>query len=393
MKKKIAILGSTGSIGKTLLKIIKKDKKKFVIQLLSANKDYKNLLKQAKEFNVKNIVITNKKSFQIASDKLKYKTNQIKVHNNFDNLQKIFPKKIDYVMSSIVGLEGLIPTINIIKYTKKIAIANKESIICGWNLIKKKLNKYNTEFIPVDSEHFSIWYALKNMSYAKIDKIFLTASGGSLLKIPKSRIKKIKISKIIKHPNWNMGKKITVDSTTLMNKLFEIIEAKKIFNLNYNHLGIIIHPKSYIHAIVKFSDGMIKIIAHDTTMEIPISNSLYYGFQKKEIKSNKINFYKLNNLNFDRVDKEKFPSIKILNVLPSKDSLYETALVSANDELVKLFLEKKINYTDINANMIRILNSNDVKKFKKKPPTSVSEIINTSIYIKSKINSLKFRND
>tara|TARA_B100000674_G_scaffold265218_1_gene218907 strand:+ start:69 stop:485 length:417 start_codon:yes stop_codon:yes gene_type:complete len=137
MKKKIAILGSTGSIGKTLLKIIKKDKKNFVIQLLSANKDYKTLLKQAKAFKVNNIVITNKKSFQIALDKSKYKNNNIKVHNNFDNLQKIFPKKIDYVMSSIVGLDGLIPTINIIKYTKKIAIANKESIICGWNLIKK----------------------------------------------------------------------------------------------------------------------------------------------------------------------------------------------------------------------------------------------------------------
>jgi len=388
MKKKLAILGSTGSIGKTLLKIIKKDKKNFSIQLLSANKDYNSLLKQAKEFNVKNIIITNKQSFQIALDKSKYKNNNIKVHNNFDNLQKIFTKKIDYVMSSIVGLDGLIPTINIIKYTKTIAIANKESIICGWNLIKKKLNKYNTKFIPVDSEHFSIWYAIKNISDTEIDKIYLTASGGSILNVPKKKIKKITISKIIKHPNWNMGKKITTDSSTLMNKVFEIIEAKKIFNLNYNHLGIIIHPKSYIHAIIKFTNGMIKIIAHDTTMEIPIFNSLYYGYEKKKIKSNKIDFYKLNNLNFNRANNEKFPSIKILNILPSKDSLYETALVSANDELVKLFLEKKINYTDINAYMIRILNSNDVKKFKKKLPTSVSEIINTSIYIKSKINSL-----
>tara|TARA_B100000575_G_C23112656_1_gene642888 strand:+ start:263 stop:1429 length:1167 start_codon:yes stop_codon:yes gene_type:complete len=387
MKKKIAILGSTGSIGKSLLKIVSKDKKNFKVELLSANKNYKDLLKQAKQYKVKNIIITNKNSF---NSLLIQKHNNIKVYNNFKNLKKIFPKKIDYVMNSIVGLDGLIPTMNIIKYTKKIAIANKETIICGWNLIKKKLKKYKTEFIPVDSEHFSIWYALKNVPDTEIEKIYLTASGGSLLNVPKKSLKKIKISKIIKHPNWNMGKKITIDSSTLMNKVFEIIEAKKIFDINYKYLGVIIHPKSYIHAVIKFSNGMIKIIAHDTTMEIPITNSLYFNY-KKNIKSNKIDFDKLNNLNFKKVNKEKFPSIKILDTLPTSDSLFETAIVSANDELVKLFLEKKINYTDINKNMIKILNTSDVKKFKKKLPSSISEIINTSVYIKSKINSLKFK--
>ena len=227
MKKKIAILGSTGSIGKTLLKIVKKNKKNFVIQLLSANKDYNTLLKQAKEFNVKNVVITNIQSYQLALDKLKNENNHIKVHNNFNNLQKIFPKKIDYVMSSIVGLDGLIPTFKIIKFTKRIAIANKESIICAWNLIKKELKKNKTEFIPVDSEHFSVWYALKNNSISNLDKIYLTASGGPLLNVEFTKFNKIKISKIINHPNWNMGAKISVDSSTMINKVFEIIEAKK----------------------------------------------------------------------------------------------------------------------------------------------------------------------
>ncbi len=389
MIKKIAILGSTGSIGKSLLNIISKDQKNFKVELLSGNKNYKELIKQAKQFKVKNVIITDITSYNSLKKK---NNNNIKVHNNFNNFKKIFPKKIDYVMSSIVGLDGLIPTLKIIQHTNKIAIANKESIICGWNLIKEKLKKYNTEFIPVDSEHFSIWYALKNHPDNAIEKVYLTASGGSLLNVPKRKIKNIQISKIIKHPNWNMGKKITIDSSTLMNKVFEIIEAKKIFNLNYNHLDIIIHPKSYIHTIIKFSNGMIKIIAHDTTMDIPIFNTLYYGYQKK-IKSNKIDFEKLNNLNFNKAKKEKFPSLKILNILPSKDSLFETALVSANDELIKLFLEKKINYTDINTYMFKILNSNDVKKLKKKLPTNISEIINTSVYIKNKINSLKFKND
>ena len=277
MIKKIAILGSTGSIGKTSLKIIEKDKKNFKVELLTTNENYKLLLNQAKKFKVKNIIITDKKKYQIALSK---KIKSIKIYNDFDKFEKIFPRKIDYVMSSIVGLDGLIPTINIIKHTKTIAIANKESILCAWNLIKKKLALHKTNFIPVDSEHFSIWYALKNYSNFNVNKIFLTASGGSLFNKSKSKVKNLKISDILNHPNWKMGKKITVDSSTMMNKVFEIIEAKKIFNLTYDQLGILIHPKSYIHSIIKLNDGMIKIIAHDTTMEIPIFNSIYYDTKK-----------------------------------------------------------------------------------------------------------------
>ena len=158
MKKKIAILGSTGSIGKTLLKIIKNDKKNFKIVLLSAKKNYKTLIKQANFFNVSNVIITDKKYYDIAKKNIKQ--NNINIYNNFDHLNKIIDKKIDYTMSSIIGLDGLIPTINIIKYTKNIAIANKEAIICGWNLINKELKKYKTNFTPVDSEHFSIFSLL-----------------------------------------------------------------------------------------------------------------------------------------------------------------------------------------------------------------------------------------
>ena len=245
MKKKIAILGSTGSIGKTLLKIINKNKKYFNIVLLTAHKNYKTLIKQAKKFKVKNLIITDKKSFNLI--KKKYLYSKIKIFNSFECYNTIFKKKIDYTMSSIVGLNGLNPTIKIIKHTKNIAIANKESIICAWNLIYKELVKNKTNFIPVDSEHFSIWYALNNKTNKNIDKIYLTASGGSLLKVPKEKYNSLKIEKILKHPNWKMGKKITIDSSTLMNKVFEIIEAKKIFNLEYDQLEIIIHPHSYIH--------------------------------------------------------------------------------------------------------------------------------------------------
>ena len=386
MIRKIAILGSTGSIGKTTLKIIERDKKNFKIELLTTNRNYRLLLKQAKKFNVKNIIITDKKNYHIALSK---KIKSIKIFNDFSKFEKIFPRKIDYVMSSIVGLDGLIPTINIIKHTKTIVIANKESIICAWNLIKKKLDIHKTKFIPVDSEHFSIWYALKNYSNSSINKIFLTASGGSLLNFSKSKLKNVKLSEILNHPNWKMGKKITVDSSTMMNKVFEIIEAKKIFNLNYNQLGILIHPKSYIHSIIKFNDGMIKIIAHDTTMEIPIFNSIYND-SKKIINSNPIDIKKLNDLDLSKVNNKIYPNVRILNYLTNKDSLFETALVTINDELVDLLLKGKIKYSSIYSRMNKILDSKEIKKLKKELPRNVSDVINTHKYVRSKINLVKF---
>ena len=192
MKKKIAILGSTGSIGKTLFKILLKEKNNFDIVLLAAHKSHNVLIKQAKVFNVKNLIITNKKSYEVL--KKETRNTNIRVFNDFTKLNKIFKKKIDYVMSSVSGIQGLEPTIKLIKFTKKIAIANKESIICGWNLIQAELDKYKTEFIPVDSEHFSIWYGLKNSKTTNLEKIFLTASGGPFYKTPLSKFNKIKVT-------------------------------------------------------------------------------------------------------------------------------------------------------------------------------------------------------
>jgi len=384
MKKKIAILGSTGSIGKTLIEIIKKDKKNFKIELLTANTNYQELLKQAKILNVKNIIITNKKSYlELKKKKLK----NIIIFNNFNCFDNIFKKKIDYVMSSISGIYGLEPTINIIKYTKKIAIANKEAIICGWHLIKKNIDKYKTSFVPVDSEHFSVFYALKGNNISNIEKIYLTASGGPLNNIPKNKFKSIKISEAINHPNWKMGKKISVDSATMMNKVFEIIEAKKIFDLKYEKLDILVHPSSYIHAITKFNDGMIKIIAHDTNMRIPIFNSLYEN-KKKKIKSDQLNIKKLNFLNFKKVDKNKFPSLKLIKKLQNKDSLLETVIVLANDELVNLFLLKKINFNDIYNILQKLINMKEFKKFIKNKPGNIETIISLNFYIRKKINKI-----
>tara|TARA_B100000787_G_scaffold169844_1_gene162535 strand:+ start:1428 stop:2594 length:1167 start_codon:yes stop_codon:yes gene_type:complete len=386
MKKKIAILGSTGSIGRTLIKIIKKDKKNFEIKLLSANKNYKDLIEQAKLFKVKNIILINKDSYIAAKNILK--NTNINIFNDFNSLNKIFRnKKIDYVMSAISGYEGLKPTLDIIKFTKKIAIANKESIICGWSLIKKNIIRYKTDFIPVDSEHFSIWSLLDNVKDKNIEKIFITASGGPFRKYPLNKFDNIKPEQALKHPNWSMGNKISIDSATMMNKVFEIIEAKKIFDLNYNQLEIVVHPQSYLHAIVKFDNGLTKLLIHDTNMTIPIFNSIYAKSEKK-IKSNKLDFKILNNLNLDRVDKKRFPAVKILNLLKSKDSLFETVVVSGNDYLVKLFLEKKIKFRDISTMLLKIINLREFTKLKSITPKNINEITKLSDYVSLKINSM-----
>ncbi len=382
MKKKIAILGSTGSIGKQTLKIIKKDKKNFDVILLSTNKNTKLILKQAKEFNVKNIVIKNYESYLKFKKKIKY----LKVHKNFDNLEQFIKKKLDYTMCAITGLEGLKPTLKIVKHTKTIAIANKESIICGWCLINKQLQKYKTKFIPVDSEHFSIWSVIKDLNSSVVENIIITASGGPFFN-NKKNILKITPKLASSHPNWKMGAKISVDSSTLMNKVFEIIEAKKIFNIELKKFKILIHPKSYVHAIVKLKNGLIKIVAHDTDMKIPITNSLYLN-ENKFIKTKNINVKILNNLKLTEVNKKQFPLIKLLKAVPKNNTLFETLLVSMNDELVSLFLNKKISYDQISKNLLSRINSKSFSKFKRKKLNNLAQIEKLNNFVRLKTKTL-----
>ena len=385
MKKKIAILGSTGSIGKTTFNIIKRNQKEFELVLLTTNKNIKEISKQARELQVKNILINSKTHY------LKFKKNsknkKVNIYNDFQSFNKKFKNKIDYTMCAISGLAGLKPTLDLIRFSKKIAIANKESIICGWNLIKKELTKNQTEFIPVDSEHFSIWSLLKGSNKLNVEHIFITASGGPFLNLPINKFKNINPFSAVKHPNWNMGKKISVDSATLMNKVFEVIEAQRIFNIDINKFKILIHPKSYVHAIIKFNNGLTKILIHDTDMRIPILNSIY---DKKNFnsKSNKLNFDYLNNLNFNEVDTSKFSSIKILKLIPRKNSLYETVMVTANDELVHLFLDGKINFLDIVKKLSMIMKLREFNKYRYINPKNFDQIKNLSSYVRLKVNNL-----
>ena len=385
MKKKIVILGSTSSIGKSLLDIIKKDQKRFKIELLTANTNYKDLVAQAKKFNVKNIIVTDAISFKKTENICKNK--KINIFQNFKNLNKILPKKVDYVMSAISGINGLLPTHKIIKHTKLIAIANKEAIICGWPLIKRELKIYKTKFIPVDSEHFSIFSLLDNKNKNIIDKIYITASGGPFRNLPKNQFKKIKLKDALRHPNWRMGKKITIDSATLMNKVFEVIEAKNIFNIDYNSISILTHPKSYVHAIIKFKNGLTKFLIHEPDMKIPIYNSIYYQMDKS-FKNIPLNFDTLNNLNLKKVEENKFPLVKLIKKLPKNSSLFETVLITINDYLVYKFLEQKINFQMLIKLIHKISNFKEFQKFKKIKPKNLKEIYNLRDYVRLKLDAL-----
>ena len=389
MTKDIIILGSTGSIGESSLKVIKKNKKKFKIKLLTTNKNIQKILDQALEFNVKRVVIFDKDKFKKYSKKFRQK--RIKVFFNLKEALKTNSKKVYFTISAISGIEGLEPTLNIIKHTKNLGIANKESIICGWNFIKKELIENNTKFIPLDSEHFSIWSAIKDENKENIKKIYLTASGGPFLYKKLSNIHNIKPEQALKHPNWKMGKKITIDSATMMNKIFEIIEAKKIFDLNIKKLDILIHPRSYIHAIIHFNTGLTKLVAHETTMQIPIINSLFERNETFSYNNKNFDYLNLNGLNFIKPNVKNFPLLKLINY-EFNNTFFEIILVVLNDFLVKMYLDNLIKYIDLHKMLIKLLKNPYFTKYYKKKPKNINEIKNMVLNVKNYLHK-NLKND
>ena len=384
MKKKIIILGSTGSIGTKTFEIFRKDKKNFDIVLLSTYSNVKKIISQATLMKVKNVIINDINKYNYA--KKKFKGKNIKIYNSFNDLYKILKtKKIYYSMVAVTGLDGLKPTTILSKYTKNLAIVNKESLICGWDIIKKNIKKNKANFLPIDSEHYSIFTLLKSYSNEDVEKIYITASGGPFLNYPKNKFNLINPKSALKHPNWKMGKKITIDSSTLMNKVFEVIEAKNIFDIPYKKISILTHPNSYVHAIVKFKNGITKILVHDPDMKIPIFNSIY---NNSKIKSKSLNLNILNNLTLKKVDINKFPLIKLLNKLPNSNTLYETILVTVNDFFVYKFLANKIDFKKLNNLIYKISCMSEFTKYKKIKPKKIEDIYKLRDYVSLKLSRL-----
>ena len=375
IKKKISILGSTGSIGLSALKIINKKKSLFKINILSANKNYKLICKQIKMYKPKVFIVNNFNVFT-------------KIHKKFNKKNILILNKLDYKdnkilnsdisIAAIPGIAGLRPTIEIIKKSKKILIANKESIICGWDLIRQAAKKNKTKIIPVDSEHFSIMKLLEFEKLKKIKKIYITASGGPFLNYKAKQLKYVNASDAVKHPKWKMGKKISIDSATLMNKMFELIEAQKLFSINKKKIEIVIHPESLVHAIIELNNGLYKFIYHETTMLIPLANAIFdddikiKDFLKTKLYNQKSNFLK--NLNFFKVDVKKFPIFRLKNKI---NEYYSSPIIinAANEILVDQFLKKKIEFNSFYKHLLKVLNDSNYKKNAIKVPKSINQIL------------------
>ena len=371
MIKNVVIMGSTGSIGTSSLTVLKKNKN-YKIHLLTTKSNVHKIFNQAVKFKVKNVIIEDKKKY--LNFKKKFKLKNINLYLGIKNIKKILKsKKIDYVINSISGINGLEPTLNIIPNSKNILIANKETIICGWEIIKKKLIKYKTNFIPIDSEHFSIWKLIKNEPKSSIDRVILTASGGPFLTKPKKNLSNIDPNDALRHPTWKMGKKISIDSSTMMNKIFEYIEAIKIFDLKKEDISILIHPSSFIHAIVFFKHNIIKFLAHETSMTIPITNALQINkTDRQNINRNLLKNF--NEIKFLIPEKKKFPLISIIDLIPQNSSYFETILITINDNLVYKYLNGQINYKSIQMNILRLINKPYFRRYYKLKPKSIYDI-------------------
>ena len=388
MKTKIAILGSTGSIGKSTLDVVRKNKKFFDVVFLSANSNYKKLIQQAKEFNVKNVLIKNIKFYEITKKNLK--KNKTIVHTGSTPLRNIISKKIDFTMASIVGIAGLQPTLDAIRISKTVALANKESIICGWEILSKYIKKYKTNVLPVDSEHFSIMELTKNIKDEEIEEIIITASGGPFLNFSKNKINNVNPSQATKHPNWKMGKKISTDSANLMNKVFEVVEACKFFKFNKSKYKILIHPQSYVHSIVRYKNGLIKMILYNSDMKIPISNILL-GNKNYSSNIKNIDIKMLNKISFKKVDVKKFPSIRLINKCLNGGALTPTIVNAANEVLVSLFLEKKLKFLEIVNTINKVLLDKDFKKYAKRKPQSIKDVVTADNWARLKTLSICVR--
>ena len=372
MKKGVAILGSTGSIGVQALDVISEQDGLFRVEVLTANENCDLLINQAKKYKPNSVVIVNEKKYQKVFSELN--PLNIKVYSGSESLNQIVDSdEIDIVLTALVGYSGLLPTINAIKNRKKIALANKETLVVAGSLIKNLCEENSTEIIPVDSEHSAIFQCLAGEEPNPIEKIFLTASGGPFRGKKLDDLKNITKKQALKHPNWSMGAKITIDSATLMNKGLEVIEAKWLFDLSKEQIEVVVHPQSIIHSAVQFQDGSIKAQLGLPDMKLPIQYAL--GFPKRlSNRFERFSFFDYPNLTFEKPDLETFKNLALAYKAMEKGGNSPCILNAANEIAVSAFLNDKIgflNMADLIDNCLEKIN------FVKNP--SLEELIESDL--------------
>tara|TARA_Y100000994_G_scaffold235319_1_gene224869 strand:- start:3988 stop:5127 length:1140 start_codon:yes stop_codon:yes gene_type:complete len=340
--KKIGILGSTGSVGSQALEIIDEYKKNFELVFISGHTNVPKLLEQHKKYNPKYVCISSDSSY--SESKTSFSNDNIVGGHNA--LLELCSMDVDIVLNAIAGYKGLYLSIQLLTNQIDIALSNKESIVQAGSLLMNLAKKNNVNIFPVDSEHSALWQCIVGENNSNIDKLILTGSGGPFRTYKRQDLELVTKEQALKHPNWSMGNKITIDSATMMNKGFEVIEAHWLFNIEYKNIDIVIHPESIIHSMVKFIDGSIKAQLSSPTMRIPIQYALSYP---ERLVNNNMNFDFISNnkFSFEEVDYDKFRCIKLAYSAGEKGGTYPAVLNVANDLAVELFLQDKINFLDI----------------------------------------------
>lgn len=343
-KRRIAILGSTGSIGMQALDVVRAHPELFEIKLLTAMNNSRLLMEQAKEFSPDTVIIGNEELYQEVFDELD--PLDIKVFAGESSITDYMASdSLDLILVSVVGFSGLKPILAAIRAGKAVAIANKEPIVAAGKIIMEEAAKYHAPILPVDSEHSAIFQCLQGET-APIETIFLTASGGPFLRTPLSELANVTPKEAVAHPRWSMGRKVSIDSATLMNKGFEMIEACHLFGVDQSRVTVVIHPQSIIHSMVSFQDGSVIAQMSMPDMRLPIQYALTYP-ERQTLDIPKVDFYKLGGLTFSEPDMDKFPCLAIAFEAMKKGGNIPCAMNAADEIAVNAFCEGRIRFTDI----------------------------------------------
>ena len=343
--KKIYLLGATGSIGQQTIEIIRANKNDFVLKGISSYNNFKSAKQLIEEFDLEIVCV---KSFEEA-EIVKKENPDLKVVYGEEGLEFLAGynknEKITLI-NALVGMVGLKPTIKALSVNRDVLLANKETLVVGGHLIKEILNISDAKIYPIDSEHSALWQALNGEDINSVKRLIITASGGAFRDKSREELKNVSLEDTLNHPNWVMGKKITVDSATMMNKGFEIIEAAYLFEIDIEKIEAILHKESIIHSMVEFNDGSIMAQIADHDMRLPISYAINYPERKPSI-ANKFDLLRLNDLHFEEIDEERYPCLKYAKEAFKTGGSMRTVLNAANEVAVKLYLEEKISFLDI----------------------------------------------
>jgi 1-deoxy-D-xylulose-5-phosphate reductoisomerase len=355
--KKVTILGSTGSIGVNALDVIEKNTDLFSVVALAAGRNIGLLLKQIEKFRPEIVSVANHKIARKLSDILPARLKKTKVVGDKEGLNEVASfNSADIVISAISGSAGLTPTLMAIEAGKNIALANKETMVMGGRIVSKKAREKSVKILPVDSEHSAIFQCLQGQKRKYLQKIILTASGGPFLDYSQEKLAKVKLADALKHPTWNMGKKITIDSSSMMNKGLEVIEAKWLFNIDINKIDVLIHPQSVVHSMVEFIDGSVIAQMGIPDMRTPIAYALTYP-ERINIKLENLDLSKIKHLEFRKPDLKRFPCLRLAYEAAICGGTMPVVLNAANEIAVEAFIRKKINFVDLPKIIDKVMNA------------------------------------